>query len=64
MIVKIRVFGEKPGFLLGFRREVGVAENFYVSLLGKNKTEDALDGRGFSCSVRSEIAEDLTLLYR
>ncbi len=48
MIVKIRIFGEKPGFLLGFRREVGVAENFYVSLLGKNKTEDTLDGRGLS----------------
>jgi len=43
---------------------MGVAENFNVSLLGENKTEDTFDGRGFSCSVRTEIAEDLTLLYR
>ncbi len=48
MIIKIRIFREKSGFLLGFRGEVGVAENFYVSLLGENKTEDTLDGRGFS----------------
>ena len=64
MIVKIRIFREKPGFLLGLRGKVGVTENFYASLLGEYKTEDTLDGRCLSSSVRTEIAEDFTLLYR